>query len=239
MAFGIGIDGGFAEYMLLPAKAIAHGNIIPVKDGTDFDQFALNEPLSCCYNGLEYAEFSAGDTLLIIGAGPIGIMHTLLANLMGASKVIVSEMSDERLEQVKQFGADVAVNPTRQNLKKIIMGETDGRGVDVAITACPVSQAHNQALECLAPLGRINFFGGLPKDRPMTTINANLLHYNYLKIVGTSRQSIKQYMTTLRLIEKKKIDLSPLISGRFTLNDADGAFQVSQNKTGLKQLFVF
>jgi L-iditol 2-dehydrogenase len=116
-AFGIGIDGGFAEYMVLPSKAIKQGNIIPMKAGTDYAQAALIEPLSCCLNSLEYTEFSLGETLLIIGAGPIGIMHTLLANCMGAAKVIVSEISDDRLIDVKKFGADVTVNPTKQELK--------------------------------------------------------------------------------------------------------------------------
>jgi L-iditol 2-dehydrogenase len=238
MAFGIGIDGGFAEYMVLPSKAIKQGNIVPMKAGTDYAQAALIEPLSCCLNSLEYTEFSLGETLLIIGAGPIGIMHTLLANCMGAAKVIVSEISDDRLIDVKKFGADVTVNPTKQELKETVLEETNGRGVDVVIVACPVASAHNQALECLAPLGRMNFFGGLPKDNPMTTIDANRVHYNYLKIVGTSRQSIRQYMKTLRLIEAQKIDLKPLITESFGLDEATDAFQKSGSAYGLKNLFV-
>jgi threonine dehydrogenase-like Zn-dependent dehydrogenase len=238
LAFGIGIDGGFAEYMVLPAKAIQQGNIVPMKAGTDYAQAALTEPLSCCLNSLEYTEFSLGETLLIIGAGPIGIMHTLLANCMGAAKVIVSEISDDRLMEVKKFGADVTVNPAKQDLKEAVLAETDGRGADVAIVACPVASAHNQALECLAPLGRLNFFGGLPKDNPMTTIDANLVHYNYLKIVGTSRQSIRQYIKTLHLIEKQKIDLKPLITETFALDEADSAFQKSGSGDGLKNLFI-
>ncbi|UCE56569.1 MAG: alcohol dehydrogenase catalytic domain-containing protein [Desulfobacterales bacterium] len=238
VAFGIGIDGGFAEYMVVPSKAIMQGNIIPMRDGTDFAQAALNEPLSCCYNGLGYTEFSFGETILIIGGGPIGIMHTLLANVMGASKIFVSEISDDRLGEVGKFGADIIVNPNKQNLKEVVLEETNGQGVDVAIVACPVASAHNQALECMAPLGRMNFFGGLPKDRPMSTINANLVHYNYLKIVGTSRQSIHQYVKTLRMIEAKKIDLRALITGRFKLDEANTAFKTSQIGEGLKNIFL-
>jgi L-iditol 2-dehydrogenase len=238
MAFGIEIDGGFAEYMVLPSKAIKQGNIVPMKAGTDYTQAALTEPLSCCLNSLEYTEFSLGETLLIIGAGPIGIMHTLLANCMGAAKVIVSEISDDRLADVKKFGADVTVNPTKQELKATVLEETSGRGADVAIVACPVASAHNQALECLGPLGRMNFFGGLPKDNPMSTINANRVHYNYLKIMGTSRQSINQYVKTLRMIEAKKIDLSALITGRFNLDEAEKAFQTCKDSAGLKNMFL-
>jgi L-iditol 2-dehydrogenase len=238
VALGIGIDGGFAEYMVLPAKAIAQGNVIAMKEGTDFAQAALNEPLSCCFNSLEYTGFSLGETLLVIGAGPIGIMHTILANRMGAARVIVSEVSEERLKDVKGFGADVLINPAKQGLKEAVLEETHGRGVDVAIVACPVASAHNQALECLAPLGRLNIFGGLPKENPMTIVDANRIHYNYLKIVGTSRQSIGQYMKTLLLIEAGKIDLRPLVTGSFTLEQAEDAFKRSADGDGLKNLFV-
>jgi L-iditol 2-dehydrogenase len=237
-AFGIGIDGGFAEYMVLPAKAVRQGNIVPMKTGTDFAQAALNEPLSCCYNSLEYTQFSLGETILIIGAGPIGIMHTLLANRMGAAKVIVSEISEDRLAEIKKFGADVTVNPEREDLETAVMEETDGRGVDVAIVACPVAAVHNKALACLAPLGRINFFGGLPKDAPMTTINANIVHYNYIKVVGTSRQSMRQYLKTLSLIEAGKIDLGPLVTGSYALDDAVEAFGAAQRAEGLKHVFA-
>ena len=93
------------------------------------------------------------------------------------------------------------------------------------------------ALECLAPLGRLNFFGGLPKDRPMTTINANTIHYKHLKVLGTTRQSLDQYMKTINLIEEKKIDLSPLITGRFGFEKANRALQRSQETDGCKNIF--
>lgn len=237
-AFGISIDGGFAEYMVLSAKAVRQGNIVPMRAETDFAQAALNEPLSCCYNSLEYTQFSLGEVILIIGAGPIGIMHTLLANRMGAAKVIVSEISDDRLTEMKKFGVDVTVNPERESLKAAVMSETDGRGVDVAIVACPIAAVYNEALECLAPLGRMNFFGGLPKNAPMTTINANIVHYNNIKVVGTSRQSMRQYLKTLSLIEAGKIDLGPLVTGSYTLDDAAEAFDAAQRAEGLKHVFA-
>jgi len=236
--FGITHDGGFAEYMRIPAKAILQGNIVPVKADADLVQAALNEPLSCCYNSLEYTGFSLGKTILIIGAGPIGILHTLLANRMGAVKVIVSEVSDERLAEIKKFGADIVVNPTRKNLKEVVSDATNGKGVDVAIVACGVPAAHSDAIDCLGHRGCMNIFGGLPKDSPLTTINANAIHYKHLKIVGTTRQSIAQYTKTLRLIEGKKIDLRGLITGRFSMDEFATAFQSARDGVGLKNVFV-
>ena len=238
VAFGIGIDGGFAEYMRLPTNAIKQGNIIPIKEGTAYEQVALNEPLSCCYNSLTYTGFSLGETILIVGAGPIGIMHTILANKMGASKVIVSEISDGRRQEIATFGADVVIDPASQELREVVMEKTDGRGADVAVIACPITSVHNEVLECLAPGGRMNIFGGLPKDDAMTTMSANLIHYNNLKVVGTTRQSISQYVRTLRLIEGRKIDIAGLITGCFDLDEAEPAFRISRDGEGLKNVFV-
>lgn len=118
------------------------------------------------------------------------------------------------------------------------MEETDGRGADIAVIACPVASVHNEAQECLAPGGRMNILGGLPKDNCMTTISANLIHYNQLRVVGTTRQSISQYVSTLRLIEGRKIDVAGLITGCFGLDEADRAFRISQEGKGLKNVFV-
>jgi L-iditol 2-dehydrogenase len=235
---GICHDGGFAEYMRIPAKAISQGNIIPVKQETDLAQAALNEPLSCCFNSLEYSGLSLGKTILIIGAGPIGIMHTLLANRMGAARIIVSEVSEARLTEIKRFGADLGINPLTQDLQQAVMDATGGRGVDVAIVACGVPSAHDDAIACLAARGCMNLFGGLPKDTPMTAINANTIHYNHLRVVGTTRQSINQYRKTLGLIESGKIDLSGLITGRFSLAEHARAFDAAQKGTGLKNVFI-
>jgi len=236
-ALGIGLDGGFAELMRLPAQAVRQGNVIPLKTGADLGQAALNEPLSCCFNSLQYTELSLGESILIVGAGPIGVMHLLLAQKMGAALTMVSEISDRRLAEVERFGPDLTINPARENLKRKVLEATGGRGTDVAIVACPVAEAHNQALECLAPRGRLNFFGGLPQDRPLTTIDANRVHYNHLKIVGTTRQSLTQYRKTLKLVASGKLDLSGLITGRFSLEEAQEAFETARSGRGLKNIF--
>ena len=91
-AFGIHIDGGFSEYVKIPAKAIQHGNVIKLSNSVSFSEAALVEPFSCVYNGFERAQISPGDTVLIQGAGPIGIMHAKLAKMAGAAKIIVSDV---------------------------------------------------------------------------------------------------------------------------------------------------
>lgn len=99
-ALGIHMAGGFAEYVLVPAKAVASGNVTPIPDGVSFRAAAVNEPLSCAFNGSERCGIRPGDTVVIIGAGPIGIMHAMLAEMAGAGCVIVNDLSAEPLARM-------------------------------------------------------------------------------------------------------------------------------------------
>jgi L-iditol 2-dehydrogenase len=101
-ALGINIDGGFAEYVKVPEKAIIQGNVIEIAPELSFDEAALNEPLSCVYNGDVRCNIKPGDAVLVIGAGPIGIMHAMIAKMYGAAKVMINDLSEERLEICKK-----------------------------------------------------------------------------------------------------------------------------------------
>lgn len=109
-ALGINLDGAFAEYMRVPDRAIKRGHLVAVPAGVSFEEAALIEPFSCCYNGSRACRIEPGDAALVIGAGPIGIMHIFLARLSGTQQVLVSEMSDERLNRAVELGADLGVH---------------------------------------------------------------------------------------------------------------------------------
>jgi len=237
-AFGISLDGAFSEYMLIPKEAIRQGNIVPLPEGVSFEEVALNEPFSCCYNGSRVCRIEPGDLVLIVGAGPIGIMHLFLASLGGASKVIISEMIEERLAKALEFGADLAINPEKEDLPAAIREATDGRGVDVIIVAAPSPAAQEQALDLAAPQGRINFFGGLPQGREFINFNSNRVHYKQLMVTGTTGSSNYQYRKSMEIIGSGKIDLSPLISARFPLSKVKEAFTLAASKKAMKVLIT-
>ncbi len=111
VAFGITLDGAFAEYMRVPAAAILQGNLFVLDDGVDPAVAALTEPFACVLRGQNAVNVHAGDVAVVVGAGPIGLMHVQLARLRGAVRVIVSEMIPERRDQALNFGADAAVTP--------------------------------------------------------------------------------------------------------------------------------
>ena len=233
-AFGVTIDGAFAEYMHIPSAAIFQGNLIPIDKSIDPAVAALIEPFACVLRGQEAVAIQAGDVVLVVGAGPIGIMHMLLARFQGASSVIVSELSAERAEQAKKLGATRVVNPTNEDLASIVAEETNGEGADVILVAAPSHKAQEEALELAAIGGRINYFGGLPKDQSSIQFDANLVHYKELVVTGTTACSTWNCQQAARIIESGQIDLSPLISARFPLREIEKAFAAAEERMALK-----
>ncbi len=173
-ALGIHMAGGFAEYVRVPAKAVASGNVTPIPDGVSFRAAAVNEPLSCAFNGSERCGIRPGDTVVIIGAGPIGIMHAMLAEMAGAGCVIVNDLSAERLAACRRVSSRfVAV---QSDIKEAVRDITSGNGADVCITACPAPAAQSLALELCGLNARVNFFGGVPAGEQPAALNTNLIH---------------------------------------------------------------
>lgn len=233
-AIGVTIDGGFAEYMRVPANSIQQGNVIKISEDVDPAVAALMEPFACVLRGQNALHIKPGDVVLIIGAGPIGVMHTKLAKVRGAGKVIVSEPMKDRAEQVKLLGADLVVNPLEENLEAVLLSQSGGKGADVIIVAAPVHAAQESALTLAAVGGRINFFGGLPKDRPTINFDSNLVHYKELIVTGTTACSTHDCWQAAQIVNAGLIDLAPLVSQRFSLQDAMAAFAAAEDRKSLK-----
>jgi L-iditol 2-dehydrogenase len=233
-AIGVTMDGGFAEYMRVPARSVQQGNVIQVSESVDPAVAALMEPFACVLRGQNALKIRPGEIVLVIGAGPIGVMHTKLAKVRGAGRVIVSEPVADRVVQARRMGADRAVNPLDEDLKAVIAEESHGRGADVIIVAAPVHTAQESALTLAAIGGRINFFGGLPKDRPTINFDSNLVHYKELVITGTTACSTDDCWQATRIVNSGLIDLSDLVSQRFPLHEAASGFAAAEDRKSLK-----
>lgn len=237
-AFGISMDGGFQEYMKIPAFAVRAGNVVPIPEGVSFEEAAITEPLSCCYNSYKALNTVPGDTVLVVGAGPIGALHVMMNRLAGATKVIVADISQERLDELKNLGADVTINSSEKDLVEEVKKATNGVGADVIITACSVPDLQRQALEMAAVHGRINFFGGLPKGKEEVTLNTNLIHYKELIALGTTGSSIADYYASLQIVASKKIDAKALVSATFSVEETVKAFEYAAAGKGMKAIVV-
>ncbi|MCR4401584.1 MAG: zinc-dependent dehydrogenase [Firmicutes bacterium] len=237
-AIGVSLDGGFAEYVLFPREAVANGNVCKIPESVSYEEAAVNEALACCYNGFQACRTQPGDTVVVIGAGPIGALHVLLSKLAGAREVIVSDVVEDRLASMESLGADLTVNAGKRDLAQAVKDRTRGRGADVVIVACSSAEAQQQALELAAVEGRVNFFGGLPRGKENVVLNTNLIHYKQLLVTGTTRSSIHQFRKTLEILASGRLDIKPVITGRIGLREIAAALSGTRDGKRLKTVVV-
>jgi L-iditol 2-dehydrogenase len=237
-AFGINIPGGFAPFMLIPREAVSQGNLAPIPEGADFVSAALVEPLSCVYNAFQRISIVPGDTVLVIGAGPIGLMHAKVALMAGAAKVFMNDLSAERLELCTQREPTIVALESA-GLKERLLELTGGKGVSVCITAAPSAEAQVLALEVVGVNGRVMFFGGLPEGKSKVLLDTNLVHYKQITIAGTSRQSLIQYRQTLALVTSGRLVVKDVVTMSTPIDGIRASIdQVIQGR-GLKNVVVF
>jgi L-iditol 2-dehydrogenase len=217
-SMGYHYDGGFAEYMVVPAKVLAVDGLNRIPDGVGFAEASVAEPLACVLNGQELARVGEGDDVVIMGSGPIGCLHVRLARSRGAARVFLVDINAERLEMAAGLvRPDAAVHG--EDVVEQILKLTEGRGADVVITAAASGAAQEQALQMAARQGRISFFGGLPKDDPIINCDSNLVHYRELTIVGANGSSPAHNAQALRLIADGAVPVSDLITHRIPLSE--------------------
>jgi len=232
---GYASSGGFAQYIVPPENVVENGFVNIIPKNLSFEEASMAELLACCINGQERANVSKGDKVLVMGAGPAGCMHLTLAKARGAEKIMLSEPFSQRLEFAQtKFKPDVAINGEGKDVIERVKAETDGLGADVIIVAAPSPKAQEQALLMVAPRGRINFFGGLPKENKMITIDSNIIHYTECSISGASSSLGRQNMEALELISKGLIDAKSYITHRFSLDQIAIAFETVENKEAIK-----
>jgi L-iditol 2-dehydrogenase len=234
-SIGYHYDGGFAEYLVVPELVIRVGGLNRIPDHVSFEEAAMTEPLACVLNGQELARVGAGDDVVVIGAGPIGCLHARLARARGAARVFIVEQSAERLAlAVDRVRPDGAVLAPGQDPVESVRELTEGRGADVAIVAAASGRAQEQALEMVAPRGRVSLFAGLPKDAPTITLDSNRVHYRELTVVGAAGSTPAHNAAALALIGNGEVPVKDLITHRIPLERVHEAITGVRNGTGIK-----
>lgn len=234
---GYDINGGLAEYMLIPRAAVARGQLLKASASLEPAQLSLAEPLSCCLNGLDNYRVEVGDTVVILGVGPIGMIHLQLARLAGAQTVIVSDPNTSRLARARAAGADVTVDPTERNLLEVVRDVTGGAGADVAVLCFGLPELVNECLELVRKRGRVSIFAGLAGEG-WSTIAANLIHYRELTVVGASNSGRESFARAVRLLSSGAIDTGALLTHSYPLSRAAEAIEFVATGEGLKVAVV-
>lgn len=234
-SIGYHYDGGFAEHMIVPAKVLAVDGLNRIPDALSFAEASVAEPLACVLNGQELAAVGDGDDVVVIGSGPIGCLHVRLARSRGAARVTLVDLNRDRLEQAAGLvGPDAVIASAETDAVDAVLKATDGRGVDVVITAAAAGQAQEQAIAMAARRGRISFFGGLPKDNPVIACDSNLVHYRELTIVGANGSSPAHNARALGLIADGSVPVADLITHRVPLSDVLSAIDIVSRGEAIK-----
>lgn len=236
-AFGINMDGAFAEYVKIPEEAIYHGNLMVLPNGVTPEQAAITEPVSCAYNGFNKCFVKPGEYALVVGAGAIGCSHAMLLHMAGAT-VLMNDLSRERLEECKSFMPFIETYHG-DDLAGFTENWTYGRGLDIAIVACPAPQVQAAMLPLMNYGGRVNFFAGIPAHLQPVALDTNIVHYKELYLTGSTRSSIAHFRKVLQFVSQKLINVDNIITNRYGINDILTAFENASHAKGIKHIICF
>lgn len=238
--YGVGFQfqGGFAEYIPINSMTLKYGPIHKIPEDLSYEEAALAEPLGCCLHALELSQFKAGDTVAIIGAGPMGCLFTELSKNLGASKVILAQRSSSRLALAERFNPDVLISTSEEDLVKRVLEETDNLGVDIVMVACSSVEAQEKALSIVKSRGRVNLFGGLPKEHGFMNIDSNVIHYKECFVHGSHGSSPRDHKTAISLLSKRLINGKEYLTRKFSLKDIIEALKIVEKHDSLKIIIV-
>ena len=219
---------GYAEY----TKAIANA-LFKLPENVSYEEAAFAEPIGVCLHANEIISPRPGDTVLIIGGGPMGLIHLQLSKLSGAT-TIVSEVVESRLEVAKHFGADAVINPAKEDMPKKVKEMTDGYGADGVIVAVGNKVAIESAFKAASAAGTIVLFGGTYPLGTTIQIDPNVIHYGELNVTGCYDHMATHIERTLKVLSKKAINVEGLISNTFPLERLKEGLELVKSASAIK-----
>lgn len=239
LSMGYQFPGGFAEYMIIPNEVVRVNGVNRIPEGLSFEEAAAAEPMACALNAQELINVGTGDVVLVMGAGPIGCMHVRLARALGASQVFLADINAHRLAlSANAVSPNAAIDMSQVDIEQEVARLTDGIGPSVVITAAPSGAAQEQAIRMLRPGGRVSFFGGLPKDKPMISVDSNLVHYKELILAGANGSAPSHNRRALELMASGAVPVKDLLTHRVSLDDVEQAISLVLSGEAIKVVVV-
>ncbi len=237
--FGLahGIDGGFAEYVRLPRQIINAGGVIKIPKDLSYEKAVLAEPLSCGLAALRANKVKSGDKVVVVGAGPMGLIHLKISKWIGAT-VIMADLLDKRLKIADQMGADFCINVSKTSLMDEVKKITDGAGAEVVITSLGVPKVIEESLKLVRNGGTFNIFGGPPAGQPIT-IDPRWVHYSEIIITGTFASTPDEFKKAIDLIASGELEVEDLISDKFTLDNMLDAVERAKKQDMIRGIVLF
>lgn len=211
------ILGAYAEYIKVPARIVKH-NMFKKPPGLSYSEAAMLEPLACVVYGLEQVRLKMEDTVLIIGAGAIGLLHVMVTKVLGAGKIIVSGRRSKRLRIARLIGADVVIDAAKEDVYRRVMEETGGVGASLVVECTGQLSVWEETTKLVARGGTVILFGGLPKGTTATFDTARL-HYDQITLKGVFHFSRAAVKCAYELLASGRVRVKDLITGSYTLDD--------------------
>ncbi|MHA1717807.1 MAG: zinc-dependent alcohol dehydrogenase, partial [Promethearchaeota archaeon] len=225
--------GTFAEYIKIPAPIVKQ-NTFKIPDGVASEDIALMEPLACVLHGIERTRINVGDTVVINGAGPIGLMYVFLAKLKGG-RVISTDLSSERLAVARELGADMTIQVVDGNdvVKKVREITDGGRGADVAIEAVGNPSVWESTIKMVRKGGIVNLFGGCPSGTSIS-VDTALIHYGEVKINGIFHHTPLYVKKAFDLLSRGIFPAKKFITAKMLLDKVNDALNKIMKQEGIK-----
>lgn len=225
--------GAYAEYIKVPARMVLV-NMQEIPQHVSYEEASMTEPLACVLHGAEEAGVRLGDTVIIIGAGPIGLLHLLTAKRKGAGKIISIDLVEERLSFARKLGADETINAGKENVVEKVRRLTGGYGADIVIEAIGLPATWEQALKLVRKGGTVLEFGGCPPGTGIK-VDTELLHYGEVTVRGAFHATPLHFKKALNLIASRTIDVKLLVTRKMKLEEIKEAFEIlSTTKSEIK-----
>ena len=209
-----------------------------IPDSLTDDEAALCEPLACVINSQNLARVGSPDVVVVIGGGPMGIIQAITARARGATRVVLVEGSQKRIEMIRACGfpIDDLICSASADAVAAVAGATGGRGADVVINAAPSLSAVDTAFKIAPKSGRVSLFASVPKDSPSLSIDVNNIHYKQISVFGASDSTAKDHREAVELLASRRVDIRPLITSVHDLRNFFTAIDQIKAQNALKVL---
>lgn len=217
-AAGSLLPNGLGEYIAVDVR-----QVYLLANDIAYEQAVFVEPFACVLNSIERGQIELGDDVVVIGGGIMGMLHVIAAKMSGA-RVILSEPDARRAEMARRYGVDIVLNPKEEDVVARVKEITGGEGANVVFNTTPIAALASQAIQMTAQMGRCVMYSSMHPDVPIE-VSPNYIHNSEIIVTGSKSPSIKSFDTAARLLSKKIVDLTPLLTESYEKEEADTAFE--------------
>jgi L-iditol 2-dehydrogenase len=234
VVIGCTYDGGYAEYMVIPEKGVERGALVKIGENVSDAAGTMIEPMSCCLHGLRKLHIQPGDSVIVFGAGPIGLSHMILSKMIGGGRVGIIDMVESRLSEAEVFGADITINGASKTWEEEVRDFCGPHGADIVVTAAPSVSAVENGIKIVKSGGKLLIFGGLPHGSRWN-MDPNIVHYREITIYGSIDATIDDFRRAAAMAPK--LDLERFVTHTLPLEKAKEGMEIMRRKEGLKVIF--